>query len=72
MEFSGAGKHENGNFSVAENGELVGFLEEPIASLGVGYLSVGGVLYPLDLDLSPRHFLPISETPNSKLFSSPL
>jgi len=38
VEFSSAGEHNNRNLGIAVNGELVGLL--------------GGVLYPLDLDLS--------------------
>lgn len=41
VEFSSAGEHNNRNLGIAENGELVGLL--------------GGVLYPLDLDLSSSH-----------------
>jgi len=55
VEFASAGEHNNRNLGVAENGELVGLLEKAIASFGVGDLAVGGVLYPLDLDLSTSH-----------------
>lgn len=55
MEFASAGEHNNRNLGIAENGELVGLLEKAIASFGVSDLAVGGVLYPLDLDLSTSH-----------------
>lgn len=55
MEFAGAGEHDNGDFSVAEDGEFVGLFEEAVAALGVGDLPVGGVFDSLDLDLPSRH-----------------
>lgn len=55
MELAGAGEHNNGNLGIAENGELVGLLEKPIPSFRVSHLAVGGVFYPLDLDLSSSH-----------------
>lgn len=56
MEFSGAGKYDNRNLSIAENAKLVCLFEETVASLRVRYLPVGRVLYPLDPDLPSRHF----------------
>lgn len=60
MELLGARQHDDRHFSVAEDGELVGLLEQPIAPLRVGHLPVGRVLDPLDLDLPPRHFFTLS------------
>ena len=62
MELAGAGEHNNGNLGIAENGELVGFLEEAVSSFRVSDLTVGGVLYPLDLDLTASHDLFLSES----------
>ena len=55
MEFSSAGKHDDGDFGIAEDGELVGLFEEAVASLGVGDLPVRRVFDSLDLDLPSRH-----------------
>lgn len=66
MEFSGAGKYDNGNLSIAENAKLVCLFEETVASLRVRYLPVGRVLYPLDPDLPSRHFSFSLSTPISE------
>lgn len=55
MEFSGRGNHEERNLGVTENSELMGLLEDAVPSLGVSDLPIRHVLYPLDLDLTPRH-----------------
>lgn len=55
VDFAGARNHDERDLGVAEDGELVGLLEESVPSLGVGHLPVGRVLYPPDLDLPPRH-----------------
>ena len=57
MELASAGEHNNRNLGIAENGELVGLLEKPVPSFRVCHLAVGGVLYPLDLDLPSSHEL---------------
>lgn len=46
---------DQSDLSVAEDGELVGLLQQPIPALAEGHLAAGGVLDPLDLNLSPPH-----------------
>lgn len=55
MAFSGVGEHDEGELSVAENGELLSLLEDTIPALRVGHLPVRWVLYPLDLDPPTTH-----------------
>ena len=56
MKLVGTREHDNRNPSITQNRELMSFLEQTISSLGIRHLSVGLVLYPLDLDLPSRHF----------------
>ena len=63
VEFSSAGEHDQGNLSITENSELLGFLENTISSLGIGHLPVSSVLNPLDLDLPTTHPFFSCETP---------
>lgn len=56
MEFSSAREHDNGDFSIAEDGEFVGLFEEAVASFGVSDLPVCGVFDSLDLDLPTSHY----------------
>lgn len=51
----GGREHDEGDIDVAENRELVGFLDEPIATLGEGHLAISVVLYPLYLELNAPH-----------------
>ena len=62
VEFSSAGEHDQGNLSITENSDLLGFLENTISSLGIGHLPVSSVLNPLDLDLTTTHsfFFPVT------------
>lgn len=56
---STAREHDNGDLGIAENGELIGLLEEAVSSFRVSNLAIGGVLYPLDLDLTSSHLSPL-------------
>lgn len=51
------GKDDEGNLGVTENGKLAGLLEQPNPALGEGDLPAGGILNPLDLNLTPPHIL---------------
>ena len=51
----GGREHDERDVDVAEDGELVGLLDEAVAALGEGDLPVGGVLDPLDLQLHAPH-----------------
>ena len=51
----GRREHDERDVDVAEDGELVGLLDEAVAALGEGDLPVGGVLDPLDLQLHAPH-----------------
>lgn len=51
------GKDDEGNLGVTENGKLSGLLEQPNPALGEGDLPAGGILNPLDLNLTPPHIL---------------
>ena len=65
MKFSSAGEHDNGDFSIAENRQFVGFFEQPVASLGVSHLPVCRVFYSLDLDLPTSHIFSFSSSSSS-------
>jgi hypothetical protein len=54
-EFLGRGEHDEGDVDVAEDGELVRLLDEPVPALGECHLPVRDVLYPLDLKLHAPH-----------------
>ena len=51
----GGREHDERDVDVAQDGELVGLLDEAIAALGEGHLPVGVVLDPLDLQLHAAH-----------------
>lgn len=51
----GRGEHDERDVDVAEDGELVGLLDEAIPALGEGHLPVRVVLDPLDLQLHAAH-----------------
>ena len=53
VEAAAAGEDNEGDLGVAEHGELVRLLEEAIAALAEGDLTVGRVLDALDLNLAP-------------------
>lgn len=54
-EAAGGGEHEEGDVDVAEDGQLVGLLDQPVSPLGERHLPVRDVLDPLDLQLHPSH-----------------
>lgn len=47
---SGAREDDQAYFRIAQHGQLVSFLQQPVPTFGEGDLSTGGVLDPLDLD----------------------
>ena len=49
------GEHEEGDVDVAEDGELVGLLDEAVPALGEGDVPVRVVLDPLDRQLYAPH-----------------
>jgi hypothetical protein len=49
------GEDDDGDLGVAEDGDLVRLLEQPVAALGEGDLPVYLVLYPLQLHLAATH-----------------
>ena len=49
------GEDDDGDLGVAEDGDLVRLLEQPVAALGEGHLTVYLVLYPLQLHLAATH-----------------
>jgi len=55
VELAARGEDDEPDLSVAEHGELVGLLEQPVAALGEGHLPARRVLYPLQLRLPPHH-----------------
>jgi len=55
VEATTAREDDEGHLSVAEDGELIRLLEEPIAALAEGDLPARVVLDPLDLNPSPTH-----------------
>jgi hypothetical protein len=57
VELAAAGEDDERDLGVAEHGQLVGLLEEPVATLGEGDLPVDLVLDPLQLNSSPPHDL---------------
>jgi len=56
----GGGEHDERDVDVAEDGELVGLLDEAIPPLREGHLPVRVVLDPLDLQLHAPHNAPRS------------
>ena len=55
VEAAPAGEDDERHLGVAEDGELVSLLEEPVATLAEGDLPARVVLDPLDLNPSPPH-----------------
>ena len=55
VELAAAGEDDERHLGVAEDGELVSLLEEPVATLAEGDLPARVVLDPLDLNPSPPH-----------------
>lgn len=55
VELAAAGEDDERDLGVAENGQLVGLLEEAVAALGEGDLPVDLVLDALQLNSSPPH-----------------
>lgn len=51
----GRGEHEECDVDVAEDGELVCLLDEPVPALGEGHVPVRVVLDPLDGQLHAPH-----------------
>ena len=52
-----AGKDDKSNFSITQDGQLVGFLQQPIAALTEGHLPVCCVLYSLYLNFASSTLL---------------
>jgi hypothetical protein len=57
VELAGGREDEEQQVDVAEDGELPGLLEQPVAALVEGGLSLRGVLDPLYLAAPPPHLL---------------
>ena len=55
IELALGGEDDDGDLGVAEDGDLVRLLEQPVPALGEGHLSVYLVLYPLQLHLAAPH-----------------
>ena len=55
VEAAPAGEDDERHLGVAEDGELVSLLEEPVATLAEGDLPARVVLDPLDLNPCPPH-----------------
>ena len=55
VELAAVGEDDERDLGVAEHGELVRLLEQAVAALGEGDLSVDLVLDPLELDPPPPH-----------------
>lgn len=53
----GGREHDESDVDVAEDGELVGLLDEPIPALRERHLAVRDVLYPPYLQLNATHLL---------------
>ena len=49
------GEDDDSDLGIAEDGDLVSLLEQPVAALGEGHLPVYLVLYPLQLHLAATH-----------------
>lgn len=56
-ELPGGGEDDEGDVSVAEDRELLSLLEEAPTPLQQGHLPGRCVVYPLDLNLLPRHYV---------------
>jgi hypothetical protein len=55
VELAAVGEDDERDLGVAEDGELVGLLEQAVAALGEGDLAVDLVLDPLELHPPPPH-----------------
>jgi hypothetical protein len=55
VELAAVGEDDERDLGVAEDGELVGLLEQAVAALGEGDLAVDLVLDPLELHPAPPH-----------------
>ena len=54
-EFAFVGEDNNSNFSITQDRDLVGFLQQSISPFGKCHLPVDLVLYPLQLNPTPSH-----------------
>lgn len=69
VEAACAGEGHEADLGIAEDGELLGFLEDPVPPLGEGHLPARGVINPADHNLPPPHLSQIrlaSLTTNEK------
>jgi hypothetical protein len=55
VELALGGEDDDGDLGVAEDGDLVRLLQQPVPALGEGHLPVYLVLYPLQLHLAAPH-----------------
>ena len=55
VETATAGEDDQRDLGFAEDGKLIGLLEQPVPALAEGHLSARRVLDPLDLNLPPPH-----------------
>ncbi|KAL5988419.1 hypothetical protein ACLOJK_036183 [Asimina triloba] len=55
VELAGAGEDNEADLGVAENRELLGFLQQPVAALRERHLPACGIVYATDHDLPPSH-----------------
>ena len=55
VEAATTGEDDERDLGVAEDGQFIGFLEQPVPALAEGDLAARVVLDPLDLDLSSPH-----------------
>lgn len=66
---AGRGKDEKGNFGVAEDGELVGFLQKPIPTLRERHLPTRRIFDSLQLHFPSSHFSRSADESDFRLFS---
>lgn len=55
VDLAGGRKGDEGNFSIAEDGELKGLLQESVSAFREGHLPAGWILYSLKLHFPPPH-----------------
>jgi hypothetical protein len=55
IEAAGAGEDHETNLGIAEDSELLGFLEDPVPPLREGHLPARRVVNPADHNLPPPH-----------------
>lgn len=67
--FAGRREHDKRQVDIAEHGQLIRLLDKSIPSLGVRDLSVGWILYLLNLQLNPPHrkLTALSQNPSAFL-----